>query len=254
MGTNLVSNHLVVLFSTIIPWLWRPERGSTVTALTITCSTYSTLKCDHGWWSHPLTFWNVTLWSAPENRTHINTFIAVCCPAKIYSSFYDVPLFKCRVRCAARGNVHSCGTSRAHSSCDGQDTLLWGHSLGHPALIRTPSLPWLMSSLVSCDNPYPLSSLEDTWISETTTQQYPLKSIWKRNEMKHLCNTVVSGHWHELKIGFHSKASVWQFGCNNLKKRETDEGNWRSWEKITSDDARTNPQDEHKRCTGDEKM
>ena len=40
------------------------------------------------------------------------------------------------------------------------------------ALIRTPGIPWLMRSLVSCDNPYPLLSLENTRISETTTRPH----------------------------------------------------------------------------------
>ena len=78
-------------------------------------------------------------------------------------------MFQCfNVACGARGNVRSCGTSRAHSACDTQDTLLWGHM----ALIRTPGIPWLMRSLVSCDNPYPLLSLENTRISETTTRPH----------------------------------------------------------------------------------
>ena len=149
--------------------------------------------------------------------------------------------------CAARGNVHSCGTSRAHSSCDTRDTLLWGHSLGHLALIRTPGIPWLMRSLVGCDSPNPLLSLEAPGCL--------------KQQQDHICGTyakhiaLIYGHWtldniqrtlsthelvHGLRIGFSQRQGA------RLKKWETDEGNGRSWGKITSGLGQ--------RFAGDEKM
>ena len=147
-------------------------------------------------------------------------------------------MFQCfNVTCGgARGNVRSCGTSRAHSACDTQDTLLWGHM----ALIRTPGIPWLMRSLVSCDNPYPLLSPENTRISKNNN-----KTPWgafakdiahrKRFETQDL---------RQGKVGS---------GCNdNLKKWEAErEEMEEGGKRLHQQPARTNL---NTKVAGDEKI
>ena len=147
----------------------------------------------------------------------------------------------CNVACAARGNVHSCGTSRAHSSCDTRDTLLWGHSLGHLALIRTPGIPWLMRFLVSCDNPYPLLSQEAAWSSETKTRPHEehLQSRYTDNIrgisksilhfILHFWHEIVSWQRHKLRIG------VWDRDRLHAQQSEEMRDGRRKWEKLGKD-------------------
>ena len=84
---------------------------------------------------------------------------------------------------------------------------------------------------------------KDTW--DAMADEVPCE-LWQP-----LSIALTGGH-----MGIWNNKALWstfsQVGCNNLKKWETDGGNGRSWEKITS--PQTSPREaKHKGSTGDEK-
>ena len=84
---------------------------------------------------------------------------------------------------------------------------------------------------------------KDTW--DAMADEVPCE-LWQPRSI-----ALTGGH-----MGIWNNKALWstfsQVGCNNLKKWETDGGNGRSWEKITS--PQTSPREaKHKGSTGDEK-